>query len=124
MPSVFSANGSNEGLSKVRNEIHCDGVNFLQTFPFIGLITSYHLGTKISLEVVKPDLIGKSSGLHWQTRSCCRLTFGSSKKVDAVHRLCPTAVKRVQENSAHEIPRLMPKGAPVLSAQQDQKHRA
>ncbi len=46
---------ANEGFSSLRSKIHADGVEFLQTFNFIGPITSYHLAKNIGLDVVKPD---------------------------------------------------------------------
>jgi hypothetical protein len=46
---------ADEGFSTIRGKIHSDGIKFLQTFPFIGPITSYHLGKNIGLDVVKPD---------------------------------------------------------------------
>lgn len=43
------------GYARVREIIRRDGVRFLQTLPYIGPITSYHLAKNFGLPVVKPD---------------------------------------------------------------------
>jgi len=44
-----------EGFQNVRKKIESTGLEFLQTFNFIGPVTSYHLAKNIGLDVVKPD---------------------------------------------------------------------
>lgn len=36
-------------------QITSNGVSFLETFPYIGPVTAYHLAKNIGLDVVKPD---------------------------------------------------------------------
>jgi hypothetical protein len=43
------------GFESFKNKICVDGVDFLQSLPFIGPVTSYHLAKNIGLDVVKPD---------------------------------------------------------------------
>lgn len=44
-----------EGFDTIRSRIEKDGVRFIQTLPFMGPATSYHLAKNIGLDVVKPD---------------------------------------------------------------------
>jgi len=43
------------GFERVRRQIELDGVRFLQTLPYIGPITAFHLAKNLGLPVVKPD---------------------------------------------------------------------
>lgn len=43
------------GFDALRRRIWLEGVSFLQSLPFIGPVTSYHLAKNIGLDVVKPD---------------------------------------------------------------------
>jgi hypothetical protein len=43
------------GFKPVKERIHEEGVLFLQQFPYIGPVTSYHLAKNLGLDVVKPD---------------------------------------------------------------------
>ncbi len=43
------------GFERVRRQIELDGVRFLQTLPYIGSITAFHLAKNLGLPVVKPD---------------------------------------------------------------------
>jgi hypothetical protein len=43
------------GFETFKNKICADGVDFLQSLPFIGPVTSFHLAKNIGLDVVKPD---------------------------------------------------------------------
>ena len=43
------------GFDEVMKAIRRDGVSYLQSLPYIGPITSYHLAKNLGLEVVKPD---------------------------------------------------------------------
>ena len=38
-----------------RNNIECQGIDFIQRFPYMGPATSFHLAKNIGLDVVKPD---------------------------------------------------------------------
>jgi len=42
-------------LDEFKGRLKAEGVDFLQTFPFIGKITRYHLGKNLGLDVCKPD---------------------------------------------------------------------
>ena len=44
-----------KGFEYVRCNIEQDDVRFLQTFPYIGSITAFHLAKNLGLPVVKPD---------------------------------------------------------------------
>lgn len=39
----------------VRSKIKTEGISFIQTFPYMGKATSYHLAKNLGLNVVKPD---------------------------------------------------------------------
>lgn len=43
------------GFERVRRQIEQDDVRFLQTLPYIGSITAFHLAKNLGLPVVKPD---------------------------------------------------------------------
>ena len=43
------------GFERVRRQIEQDDVRFLQTLPYIGAITAFHLAKNLGLPVVKPD---------------------------------------------------------------------
>ncbi len=43
------------GFERVRRQIERDDVRFLQTLPYIGSITAFHLAKNLGLPVVKPD---------------------------------------------------------------------
>jgi len=43
------------GFERVRHHIEQDDVRFLQTLPYIGSITAFHLAKNLGLPVVKPD---------------------------------------------------------------------
>jgi len=43
------------GFNVIKDRIAEDGITFLQSLPFIGPITSFHLAKNIGLDVVKPD---------------------------------------------------------------------
>lgn len=43
------------GFASVKSNIQSFGTTFLQTFPYVGPITSYHLAKNLGLNVVKPD---------------------------------------------------------------------
>ena len=44
-----------DGIEHIKAEIRSRGVSYLQKFPFIGPVTSYHLAKNLGLDVVKPD---------------------------------------------------------------------
>jgi endonuclease III len=43
------------GFERVRRQIEQEEVRFLQTLPYIGSVTAYHLAKNLGLPVVKPD---------------------------------------------------------------------
>lgn len=43
------------GFDQILQHVELDGITFLQSFDFIGPVTSLHLAKNIGLEVVKPD---------------------------------------------------------------------
>ena len=46
---------ANEGIECIKSKIRLHDVEYLQEFPFIGPVTSYHLAKNLGLHVVKPD---------------------------------------------------------------------
>ena len=42
-------------FEEVRSRIKIEGISFIQTFPYMGKATSYHLAKNLGLNVVKPD---------------------------------------------------------------------
>lgn len=44
-----------QGFSVFKMNVQREGVKFIQSFPFMGPATSYHLAKNIGLDVVKPD---------------------------------------------------------------------
>jgi hypothetical protein len=44
-----------QGFDSLKGRIGTQGVGFLQSLPFLGPITSYHLAKNLGLDVVKPD---------------------------------------------------------------------
>lgn len=51
----IAASVYDSGFEQVMTSIRRMGVKYLQTFPFIGPITSFHLAKNLGLDVVKPD---------------------------------------------------------------------
>ena len=43
------------GFERIHRKIEQDGIRFLQTLPYIGSITAFHLAKNLGLPVVKPD---------------------------------------------------------------------
>jgi hypothetical protein len=43
------------GFRSVKNRIQNEGIKFIQTMPYMGPATSYHLAKNIGLDVIKPD---------------------------------------------------------------------
>jgi hypothetical protein len=43
------------GFATFKYKIDTDGVSFLQSLPFVGPVTCYHLAKNIGMDVVKPD---------------------------------------------------------------------
>ncbi|NMA30683.1 MAG: hypothetical protein GX941_02600 [Candidatus Methanofastidiosa archaeon] len=43
------------GFKQIKSLIECEGINFIQTLPFMGPATSYHFAKNIGLDVAKPD---------------------------------------------------------------------
>jgi hypothetical protein len=44
-----------QGMENIRAEIREGGIEYLQTFPYIGPVISYHLAKNIGYDCVKPD---------------------------------------------------------------------
>ncbi len=44
-----------QGFEEFKKCIHEEGIEFIQTLPYMGPATSYHLAKNIGLDVVKPD---------------------------------------------------------------------
>ena len=46
---------ASEGFECVKMEIRLHGVEYLQEFPYIGPVTSYHFAKNLGIDVIKPD---------------------------------------------------------------------
>jgi len=62
------------GFEAIRQRIDEDGVSFLQTLPYIGPVTGFHLAKNLGLPVVKPDRhmqrIAKAAGFQTPLELC------------------------------------------------------
>ena len=62
------------GYRNIWNRIEKDGVSFLQTLPYIGPVTAFHLAKNLGLPVVKPDRhlqrIAKAAGFMSPFQLC------------------------------------------------------
>lgn len=45
----------NSGFAEIKNRIKTEGIDYIDSFPFMGKATSFHLAKNIGLDVVKPD---------------------------------------------------------------------
>lgn len=67
---------ADSGFEVIRRRIHEEDVRFLQTLPYIGSITAFHLAKNLGLPVVKPDRhlqrIAKAAGFG-SPRDLCEL---------------------------------------------------
>lgn len=63
-----------EGYSSIKKSVDFYGINYLQSFDFIGPATSYHLAKNIGLQVSKPD------------RHLCRVAYSNGFK--SVEDMC------------------------------------
>jgi hypothetical protein len=77
-----------EGFSKIRTNIQLYGIEFLQSFAFIGPITSYHLGKNIGLDLVKPDRhltrLARATGFPSPTHLCLAIAELTGDKLAVV----------------------------------------
>jgi len=79
------------GFSKFKQSVLADPINRLQTLPFIGPITSWHLAKNLGLDVAKPDrhlvrvseLLGFRSADHF-CRELAAVTGEQAKVVDLI----------------------------------------
>lgn len=79
------------GFSKFKQSVLADPINQLQTLPFIGPITSWHLAKNLGLDVAKPDrhlvrvskLLGFRSADHF-CRELAAITGEQAKVVDLI----------------------------------------
>ena len=76
------------GIEHIKAEIRCRGVRYLQEFPFMGPITSYHLAKNLGLDVVKPDRhlmrMAWASGHESPLRMCLRVAAVVGDSVSVV----------------------------------------
>jgi hypothetical protein len=79
------------GFPSILEMIQAQGVTFLQTFPFVGSVTSYHLAKNIGLDLVKPDRhlvrLAKAAGFPSPGKLCqaiSNMTGDSAAVVDIV----------------------------------------
>ncbi len=71
---AIAAEVSKTGFPLVRERIGSGGVNYLQTFPYIGPVTSCHLAKNLGLNVAKPDRhlarAARSAGISCPQKMC------------------------------------------------------
>jgi hypothetical protein len=77
-----------KGFSNIRKKIQVSGIEYLQTLPFIGPATSFHLAKNIGFPVAKPDRhllrISKSLGYFSPHELCKVISDRISEKVALV----------------------------------------
>jgi len=77
-----------EGFDVLKDRVARDGTAALQTLPFIGPITSYHLAKNIGLDVVKPDRhlsrLASATGFRSPLDLCKRISGAVGDKVSVV----------------------------------------
>jgi hypothetical protein len=78
----------NCSFEAVKENIICDGINYLRSLPYIGKITAYHLAKNIGLNVAKPDrhLVRISSALGFDTAEelCKQISDQLQEKISLV----------------------------------------
>lgn len=77
-----------DGFPNVRRRVLAEGIPFLQSFPFIGPVTSFHLAKNLGLDVVKPDRhlvrIAKCAGYRTPEQMCVDISRQVSERVSVV----------------------------------------
>lgn len=62
------------GIKAIKAKIKTEGTDYLQTFPYIGPVTSFHLAKNLGLDVVKPDRhllrVAAKAGYSCPTEMC------------------------------------------------------
>jgi hypothetical protein len=74
------------GFDFIVTELSTNGIQFLQSLPFIGPVTSFHLAKNLGMDVVKPD------------RHLCRLA--SALSYDSPLQMCDTIANAVGDRLA------------------------
>ena len=63
-----------EGFETIKTKIADHGIEYLESFPYIGTVTKFHLGKNLGLDVVKPDRhlcrIASQSGFDSPDQMC------------------------------------------------------
>jgi hypothetical protein len=71
---AIAAEVSKTGFPHLKERIGCEGVSFLQTFPYIGPVTAYHLAKNLGLNMAKPDRhlvrAARSAGISSPQKMC------------------------------------------------------
>ncbi len=77
-----------QGFKIVKRQIQEDGVKFIQSLPFMGPATSYHLAKNIGLDVVKPDRhllrVAAAAGFATPEQLCNEITSVVGDRVSVV----------------------------------------
>jgi len=77
-----------DGIEKVKMGIRTNGVTFLQEFPFVGPVTSYHLAKNLGVDVVKPDRhlvrMAQASGYSSALEMCSMVAAAVGESVAVV----------------------------------------
>lgn len=76
------------GFEQVKHDLQKAGVPYLQEFPFIGPVTSYHLAKNLGLDVVKPDRhlvrIADALGYSSPTTMCVELAAITGERLSVI----------------------------------------
>lgn len=76
------------GFCNVRQQIQEEGMTYLQTFPFLGPTTSYHLAKNIGFHYAKPDRhlsrIAEGLGYHCVQNLCADISNLTAEPVSVI----------------------------------------
>jgi hypothetical protein len=77
-----------QGFDIVKRQVQQEGVRFIQSLPFMGPATSYHLAKNIGLDVVKPDRhllrVAAAAGFETPEQLCKEITSVVGDRVSVV----------------------------------------
>ena len=77
-----------DGFSSIKCRLNNEGLKFLNTLPFIGPVTQFHLGKNIGMDVVKPDRhlvrIADALGYNSPLKLCEDIATFSAEKISVI----------------------------------------
>ncbi len=114
-----------KGFKNFKKEITLKGVNFLETIPYIGSVTKFHLAKNIGLNYSKPDRhlerISKKLGFK-STESLCSLIANKTNEKESVVDLVIWRYATLNNNYLDAISYLLTK-QPFNSSNVNNFHR-